>query len=145
MENKVMCLEFNCDDNLSQYTDSMLFDSGTVIASGKFEKEGRIFNIYLEVNGEVAVTYKGEVYHSPSDFPEELTERIRNTTWWDVCSPSEEGDDVESNIYVGMNNWFEYLYGEECIDDGTVYEADLSRATKEEIFEDMRYIAEHYF
>lgn len=147
MKMPIICLEFNCDNNLSQYTDSMLFDSGTEIASGKFGYNGKILDIYLDVSGEVAVTYKGETYHTPSEFPEELIEKIKeHPNWWEGYAPSGEGNDnEEGDVYVYLNNWFEYIYGEEVLYDGTVYENDLSKATKEEILEDMRYIAEQYF
>lgn len=132
------CVKFECDNDLTKYVDSMLFDStsdtGESIAHGIFEHDGEQCNIWLDVRGEVSVTYKGTVYHRPSEFPEELIEKIRkNPNDWEY-----NGDD---DIYVGLNNWFEYIFES----DGEVYEADLSKATPEMIKEDMEAIACQYF
>ena len=140
---EVKLVSFECSDNLKQYTDSMLFDSGECIASGVFEVNGKEFSIDLEVCGEVAVNFKGEVYHRPSEFPDELIERIKSRpNDWMYYSPSGEGnDDEEGNVYVGMNNWFEYLMSN---GDGDVFEEDLAEATSEKILEDMIYLANQY-
>lgn len=144
MKDKEIKLEsFTCEDNLAQYTCSMLFDSGEEIARGVFTCEGKELDISLRICGEVAVTYKDEVYHQPSDFPDELIQLIKEHPYdWDVYSPSGEGnDDEEGNIYVGLNNWFEYLFD----GDGDVYEEDLAKATPDMILDDMFYIARRYF
>ena len=52
---------FTCEENLKQYTDSMLFDSGIIIASFDCEHNGHKISIDLMVCGEVDVTYKGKV------------------------------------------------------------------------------------
>ena len=66
------------------------------------------YEVTVEVRGEVNVTYKGENYRRPSEFPDELKERIANNpNVWDITAPSGEGVDDGSNLYVGSNNWFE--------------------------------------
>ncbi len=146
-ENAMICTEFECD-NLSPYVDSMLFDSGRMIARGVFvySNDGveidKEITITLVVSGEVSVTYKGEVYHSPSEFPDKLIELIKRNSDWMTYAPSGEGnDEAEGDIYVTLNNWFEYT----CNGDGELYEDDLSKATPEMILEDMKEIARQEF
>lgn len=143
------CLNFECEKDLTPYIDSMLFDSDTTIAFGEFQIEGKeeIFNIELVVNGEVDVDYKGYNYKSPYDFPEELIDKIKTDPYWFCYAPSGETEDNEDgDIYVDMNNWFEYLYGYKenntnIYIDGMVYEADLSKDTPQGIFNEMVEIA----
>lgn len=130
--NKVQCLDFYCDPDLSKYVDSMLFESGETIAKGTFAKGTENFEVYLDVRGEVSVTYKDEVYHSPEEFPDELKAIIKDhpNQWFN-----------DDDIYVGLNNWFEYIFE----DDGEVFEEDVAKATPEKILEDMMYLANEYF
>ena len=143
MEKKVVLESFSCEENLAQYISSMLFDSGEEIARGSFTCGDEHLEISLRVCGEVAVTYKDEVYHRPSEFPDELIQLIKEHPYdWDVYAPSGEGnDEAEGDIYVGLNNWFEYIFD----GDGDVYEEDLSKATPGMILDDMFYIARRYF
>ena len=136
-------VHFTCEENLSKYVSSMLFDSGEEIARGFFYYNGELLKISLKICGEVSVTYKDEVYHRPSEFPDELIERIKKHPYdWDVYSPSGEGnDETEGEIYVGLNNWFEYIINEE----GYVYEEDLSEAYPDMILTDMIYYACMHF
>lgn len=128
----IHCLEFDCDQDLSKYVDSMLFESGTNIAKGTFAKGTENLEVYLDVRGEVSVTYKDEVYFSPEEFPDELKDLIKEhpNQWFD-----------DDDIYVGMNNWFEYIFD----NDGEVFEEDLSETTPEKILDDMIYLANEYF
>ena len=138
----VVCMQFVCND-LTEYTDSMLFDSigdggEDGIAEGTFAYNGKTLVINLDVRGEVSVTYKEETYYKPSEFPEELKERIRkNPNEWMFMENDEDGD-----ICVNMNNWFEYTWDSA---EGEVCEDDLSISTKEEVLESMMYIARQYF
>ena len=130
----LVCTEFTCEEDLTKYKDSMMFDSGENIATGKFQYNDQELNIYLDISGEVAVTFEGVTYHRPSEFPEELKEKIRkNPNNWEYSD--------ESDIYVGLNNWFEYIYDY----NGVVFEDDLSKATPQRIRIDMQEIAEQYF
>ncbi len=143
----VKCRIFKCED-LSKYTDSMLFDKGEVIAAGIYHYKDQIVCVTLEVAGDAAVTFKDEVYHRPSEFPDELVERIRkNPNDWEYYAPSGEGNDnAEGDVYIGLNNWFEYVYTTvDGTSDGIVYEKDLSKAAKEDIKEDVEQIARMCF
>lgn len=130
---EVTCTKFECDNDLSKYTDSMLFDSGENIVHAEFMSGEKTLTLDLEICGDVSVTYKGEVYHRPSDFPEELKELIRaNPNRWDIVAPSgEDNDEEDSNIYVNLNNWFEVIYEFDDYTDGDVFEEDLSKFTPE--------------
>lgn len=128
---------FWCDDNLSQYVDSMLFDSGEQIAEMIFEDNGKEVYLSLEVRGEVKVYFgdDGPAYRYPSEFPAFLKELIKaNPGRWDT----------EDGVYVDMNNWFEYIYdidGE--YSDGIMCEWDISKATPEDIKKEMLEICEY--
>lgn len=127
----VTCIRFNCE-NLTQFTDSMLFDSETEVANAEFSYKGEHVTIYLDVRGEVRVTYKDETYSKPSEFPEELKTLIKeNPNLWTT----------DDDVYVDMNNRFEYLDGV----DGYVCESDVSKMTPEKLIDEMRNIAAHYF
>ena len=86
--------------------------------------------VTLEIRGDVYVTFKDEVYRTPSEFPDELREIFKQYDYWN-----------NEEIYIGNNNWFEYLFSS----DGEVYENDLSKATPQDILEDMTDIARQYF
>lgn len=145
------CEIFRCDDNLSKYIDSMLFDSHEdEIAYARFNRNGEQLCIKLEINGYVDVEFKGESYTTPSDFPDELIDRIkRDPNGWSVyASSGEENDETEGDINVIENNWFEFLLGyyvkESNIhvwQDGVMCDDDISIKTPQELFDDLVYIA----
>ena len=127
-----MRIDFNCEKDLSQYTDSMLFDSGTIIAFMDCAYNECQVSIELRVCGEVDVTYKGEDYRHPSDFPNELREIIKHNPYWFT--------DTE-DLYITNNNWFEYIY--DCVyngntwSDGVLLEGDLSTYTEADLLKEM--------
>lgn len=134
--NDVVCLEFECDDNLEKYKDSMLFDStsmgGDSIAAGTFEYKNQSFTVYLDVCGEVNVTYKDKTYDKPSEFPCELRNLIEsNPSDWTRCE----------DVYVSFNNWFEYIFNS----DGKMLAGDLSQMSKEDVLNSMYAIARNHF
>lgn len=139
---QITCLEFRCDD-LSKYMDSMLFNSHeNEIAYAEFAHKGDIMNIRLEVNGYVTVEYDGSTYHAFNEFPEELKSLIKEHP----C----EWSSISDKVCVEENNWFEYLFGPKIADtniyqDGEMYESDLSKASPQEIFDDMIELAVSYF
>lgn len=132
----IKCVDFGCDNDLAQYTESMLFDSHTGIAFAKFVCGDKKLIVSLEVNGYVDVEYKDESYKYPSDFPNELRELIKKEPYgW------QDNEDVE----VIENNWFEYLYGFDCLMNGDVLESDVSDMTPQQIFNEMAQIAIYEF
>lgn len=112
-------LRFYLDEDLTNVTDSMEFDSGTEIATLSFgDSEASIM-----VCGEVRVTFKDELYRKPSEFPEELKEIIRAGHVFD-----------HEDVYVGNNNWFAIQFR-----DGTEWDpnddvVDVEGLSKQEIF-----------
>lgn len=127
---------FKCNE-LSQYIDSMLFDSGEVIAVMEVEDNGKKIEISLEVRGEVRVDFDGVVYCRPSEFPDVLKELIEtNPGCWDC----------EDYMYVDMNNWFECMYTVQTNDreysDGVMCEWDISKVTPEDIKREMLKVCE---
>ena len=124
-------INFECDKNLSQYVDSMLFDSNTIIASMTCEINEHQINIDLMTRGYVNVEYKGDTYRYPSEFPQELKIKIKeNPNWWD-----------DEDVYIDENNWFEYIYDDtingKTYSDGIVFEDDLSKYSVEQVKDDM--------
>lgn len=122
---------FVCEE-LSPFVDSMLFDSVTNVAYGTFSEGGKELQVFLDVRGEVAVTYKDEVYHRPSEFPDELKALIRKAPdqWMN-----------EPDVFVGLNNWFELIFD----NNGEVFEENVSELTPDRILSDMICVAEDYF
>lgn len=126
-------IEFKVFDELSKYKDSMLFDSGTIIATIECEHNNHIVQIDLRVCGHVKVYYKGDYYRYSSEFPEELKEIIRdNPNGWDY---------LNDDIGVCENNWFEYIFTESfegrSYSDGIMFEDDLSKYSEEQLKQDM--------
>lgn len=82
--------------DLTNIKDSLELDSGTEIACAEI-CNGK-YLIVIEVRGEVHISFKGEVYRRPSDFPKELMNIIRNGALFN-CS--------YENDCVLYGNWFE--------------------------------------
>lgn len=55
-------ISFNCDGNLSKYSNSLRFADGTKIARLKYKNENNTIDISLIVKGNVETVYKGTVY-----------------------------------------------------------------------------------
>ena len=85
----------------SDIVDTLQLDSDTEICAYYDNNKGISSSVFIK--GEVRVTYKGETYKTPSEFPEELKKLIKKDREW------ENNDDV----YVSENNWAElYVYDE---------------------------------
>lgn len=136
-DKRIKLASYSCKDDLGQYVDSMLFDSGTEIAEAKYQVGENTLRVSLEVRGEVAVDFKGITYHAPSEFPDELKERIRsNPGWWDVCAPSgEDNSEPDSDVYIKMNNWFEGIWEYRGYTDGVMFEDDISKSSEADVKE----------
>ena len=143
--------EYNVYEVLSDCVDSMLFDSDTTIAGITAQSADGCFavSVALMVRGEVSVTFKGKTYRKPSQFPQELKDRIRKFPGeWDcldgdlkdfnpdamaeLFDPNAEDED---DLYISCSNWFEYLYtvidGEDTRKDGICCEEDLASMTND--------------
>ena len=127
----LFCSHFECED-LEKYTDSMLFDSESCIASATFSRGFEETEIDLMVYGEVDVSYKGITYTTPSEFPPELRELISNNPDW-------ENDE---NVVVSNNNWFE-IVGDGG--NGVIFEDNLSKTTPEQLLKKMTEVAYNAF
>lgn len=133
--NKIKCNKFTIYGDLSQYKDSMLFNKGTKVAESSFEYGDKQLSISLEVCGDVSVTYKGVNYRTPSEFPEELKEKMAKSI--------EDNDYLYSSIddfEIFYNNWYEYVLSNNG--ETTVLEDDVSKMTPCDILFDMFDIAE---
>ena len=123
---------FACDE-LSQYTNSLLFDSGTEIASIDLtDKDGNRIDMCLLVAGEVKARRYGddEWFQVPSKFPEDIRNAIRNNQW---------------NLLDGdmSNNWFALdftIYNNEgavIAQDDEVFEEDIFKLTRKNMEADL--------
>lgn len=119
--------KFEVLEELSQFTDSMLFDSDLIIAEMDCEINGHKINVDLRTAGSVRVHYKDDIYRYPSEFPEELVEKIKKDKWWDC----------DKDVLVDEINWFEFVYHDtydgDTFCDGVVCEDDVSKFTEEEL------------
>lgn len=110
----------NPDIDMRTVKDSMQLDSDQVIAT---LKRGD-FAVSLEVKGEVRVTFDGELYTKPSEFPQDLKDLIASDDFWD-CN---------ERVDVGNNNWFEAVYRSESYEESDV--VDLEGDTVSQLFSD---------
>lgn len=122
---------WNCFEDLTECVDSMLYDSGTVIASGEFVCDGMEYSIDLMVTGHVCIIFDGVKYKCPSKFPERVKEIIKQGKLFD-------SDEVE----VVENNWFEYVVNVDGYSEGFIFEGDLAEYTPQELKEEMIEIVE---
>ena len=118
---------FDCEKDLSKYTDSLLFPSGECVATMTVEDEkGHELSMELIVTGDVRVEFEGETYRSPDDFPPALVQAIKDGKY-DEAFTAED------------NNWFELVYtltdsrGNELAYDGDVWEESLHNKTPEQL------------
>ena len=112
-------------EDLTDINDSLLLESGTVIA--RYDNKETDTHITYEVCGEVKISYKDDWYRYPQDFPEELTEMIRNGTLYD-----------SEDVYVDCNNWFEIFY---VGNEEWTSIIDIENMTPEQIAEDIIEVA----
>lgn len=134
-------LHFQVNAPLERCTDSMLFNSGTVISelTALYVPSNIGVCVKLKVVGDVSVTYRGQVYHGFSEFPAGLKRRIEThpNDWTHVAG--------EPDIEIKLNNWFEYSY---CISAGRgdhidveLCEDDLHLLTDDGLKEEMLEVA----
>lgn len=120
---KIDTTVINIYEDLAKITDSLLLESGIIIATLKDTETNN--TIEIKVCGQVKINFKGDWYRYPSDYPDELTEMIKDGSVYD-------NDDV----YVDMNNWFEIFYnGDEWSD-----VVDVEGQTPQELTELLRQI-----
>jgi len=126
-------LNFDCEEDLSKYKESLLFDAGESVAGMTIEfKNGFVCEAELAVRGDVRIALydseEGYVRYT-QDYSPELRTAIENGEW--------------DKIDIGNNNWFEMLYtlkdakGNEIASDGDVYEEDISKHSPETLKESM--------
>ena len=133
MENKdkIICVDYSVDNDLSKYVDSLLFESGTQIAYANFQKGKNKVYVSLEVRGQINIDYKGEIYTNPEEYPDELINLIKSGKIY-----------FDDNVYMNLNNWFEYIYTENNIcSDGFVCEVDVSELSPYEIVNNLTEVA----
>ena len=142
--------DFYCDEDLSKYTDSLLFDSETDIAGLKmYDTNGNCVDLWLTVTGDKDVflldengdVIEDECYSYASEYSQEMIDAIKDGT---------DGVDYACD----NNNWFEVLYsysngnGEELVDDnGEEWDgiADTPEQLKDDLSEFALTLFEQYY
>lgn len=124
---KLNILEFEVLGDLSQYTDSLLFDGETI---ARLETEE--YAVTIEVIGDIRIFYRDNLYKCSANFPNELKEIIKN------------GKVLEhSEVEIIDNNWFEIDVYERNKNDeyeliyDEVFEEDVSTMDKDKLKEYM--------
>lgn len=126
--------DYVVDVVLDKYVDSMLFNPKTEIAHSSFSYGTKTCDISLRVAGEVSIGYKGIIYSKPTDFPSELKKLIKNNDkWWH-----------NEDIYLDINNYFEYVCKDGKRKECTTLEDDLSRMTRTDIINNMIKLAKAF-
>ena len=129
--------DFYCDEDLSKYTDSLLFDSQTDIAGLKmYDANDNCVDLWLTVRGEKDVflldvngdIIEDECYKYASEYSQKMIDAIKNGT---------DGIDYACN----NNNWFEVLYSYGDVDggsfdDGEVWDG-IADTTPEQLKDDL--------
>lgn len=120
---KLNILDFEVLGDLSQYTDSLLFQDET-IATLKTKE----YQVTVEVIGDIKVFFRGDCYKSSGNFPDELRKIIK------------AGKVLEHNeVEIIDNNWFEIdVYERNSNDEyeliyDEVFEKDISTMTRDEL------------
>lgn len=125
---KLTVTSFDCDENLTQYAETLLCDGDDAICYMTVQdKAGNEVGFDLRIRGEVRVGWRDNVnddftyYKHYSQFPPELTKAIKSGEYYE-----------DEHVWVDMNNWLETVYyiNDESID-GIMFEeniADMSPA-----------------
>lgn len=130
-KDKLNVLDFEINGDLSQYTDSLLFQDET-IATLETELENDRYQVSIEVIGDIRLFFKGDLYKCSVNFPNELKEIINSRK---VLEHSEieiiDNNWFEIDIYEkNSQNVYELIYDE-------IFEQDISTMTPDELKEYM--------
>ncbi|MBR0491789.1 MAG: hypothetical protein IJJ82_07105 [Clostridia bacterium] len=135
IKNKIDVLDFKISGNLSEYTDSLLFDHD-VIAS----LETNEYKVTIEIIGDKRIIFDDEVYKSACNYPEELINILKQSDYFD-----------NDRIEIIDNNWFEIdIYERDSINnvyeliDDDVLEIDISAMSEGSLKEYMVKYLEDY-
>ena len=124
-------ISFNCDGNLSKYSNSLRFADGTKIARLKYKNENNIIDISLVAKGNVETVYKGTIYFYYNTLPEQAKKLIA------ANKGNSNGD-----IYIRQRNGFEFIYSINGMDINTIpCDIDFSKMSLAEFFENLLEIA----
>jgi len=122
--------EYQGNNYLEQYTESLLFDSDELIAAAYFsDEDGNTVKLYLGVAGEKKIALPKDPdtsYRYANEYPEELVRAIKEGV-------------MDRDYIVSMNNWFSLDFeitdedGKILADDDEPWEDDISKRTNEEL------------
>ena len=124
-------ISFNCDGNLSKYSNSLRFADSTKIARLKYKNENNTIDISLIVKGNVETVYKGTIYFYYNTLPEQAKKLI-----------AENKGNSNGDIYIRQRNGFEFIYSINGMDINTIpCDIDFSKMSPAEFFENLLEIA----
>lgn len=105
---------------LEECKDSLLFNQGDIIVSLSSTNG---IEVYIGVVGDVRLFYNDEVYRYPDNYPEEITNALKDGTFCQL-----EADGV---VEVINNNWFEVFVKK----NGNFINSDVWESTLDDIGE----------
>lgn len=124
-------ISFNCDGNLSKYSNSLRFADDTKIARLKYKNENNTIDISLIVKGNVETVYKGTVYFYYNTLPEQAKKLI-----------AENKGNSNGDVYIRQRNGFEFVYSINDININRIpCDIDFSKMSCAEFFENLLEIA----
>lgn len=133
---------FDCDEDLAQYSETLLCDGDDAIAVMYAEdKDGNGVSLDLRVRGEVRVGYRESpdddfvYYKHYSQFPPELTEILKNGEFSELVD-IDNNNCIETVYYIYDSN------GEELYCDGIV-EEDITKMTPDDMKAHLMSLAEY--
>ena len=139
--NEIHDIIFKCLNNLNDCTDSLLLPRDSVIATMEIPCQSNHPSAICELHvvGEVKIEFKGELYTSLEDFPDELIQAIKN-------------NDEGRSYFIHNNNWFELLYslydsdGNLIVEDADVWESPIIsvETLKTELLDALILFLNHY-
>lgn len=91
--------------DLANITDSMLLESGTVVAEYHNEEEN--IHLSLEVVGNIALTFKGKNYYGASEFSDELRSLIEAGHYQSKFPAEKVLWTKHPDLEIRSTNWFE--------------------------------------
>ena len=91
-------------DDFQTYCNSLLYPSGTEIASISCEIDDELRWVSLQTCGNVSIRFRGNVYKDVSQFPSELVSVLRDGG--QALYKMEDSGDLE----IVENNWWEWCF-----------------------------------
>ena len=132
---------FECKDT-SGMADATLVGVDVEVASMTAMTEEETYTVVFETAGEINIEFDGKLYRDPQEFPEELTELIRESHGACLFDGSVDG------LMCWANNWFQVPIfdgnGYMLSNDPDIIEANVDELGEDGVREEMETALEFY-